>query len=114
MRANLWILAMWIIAALGWPSRAGAGNLQSLPILGTTDQKPAVDTRMAVIIQNTCGKWVLVRVSPFAREESNLAKFKIRVPVGTDILTGSRKGDEDNLIFTIKQEHRGQILDVCG
>ena len=70
--------------------------------------------RFAVSIQNPCGKWVLVRVSPFARQESNAGTFKIRVPAGTDVLTGSLKGEEDNLIFTIKPEHAGQILNVCG
>ena len=91
---------------------ASAETLKALP-LGTSE-KPKVDTRIAVIIQNSCHKWLLVRISPFHSEETNLTKFKIRVPVGAEILAGERKGDEDNLIFTIKAEFAGQILDICG
>jgi hypothetical protein len=112
MKIDLWTIRIAVIMGALWGSSLMAQTPTSLPLTGVDAQFQ--EGRIQVTIQNSCRYWVLMRISPLENPESNLAKFKIRLPVGTQIVIGKSKGNEDNHIFTIKAGHAGQILDVCG
>ena len=107
------ILAIMMISAIGHPYVGLAQSSAHQPLTELKDAEKAIP-RAEIEIINKCQKWVVFRVSPFENPESNKAHFKIRVPIGTQIVTGNKKGKEFDNIFTIKTLQPGQTYDVCG